>query len=552
MGNEYRLHGPPGTGKTWTLATVWVPRAAERFGPDRVVICSLTRAAARVIAGRDHAVPKENIGTLHALCYRALDKPEIAESHLDEWAAKEPTLALSYDEPEKPSVSPYSERKASTKGDTLMAEVQALRHRLTPFSRWPRSAQVFYSRWRAWLEDTGRVDFTGLIEEALDGISTAPGQPRVLIVDEAQDCSALELALVRKWGERAAYTVLAGDGDQAIYAWRGASPQAFLGSDIPPEHNYHLSQSHRVPAEVHRVARAWIGRCSSRYAVEYTSSQSAGEVLRRTDITSRYPVMAARLAEQEASEGRSVMILAACAYSLRATVRELRARALPFHNPYRASEPTWNPIRGGAAALRDFLRIDPRLGRSARLWSWDELSRWTDALGSVLEFAKGWKARARTISDAYEGSQRAATPILPSDGAAVFGEDGWELLRSLFTDGTAATWFAERAKAKHARSVAYASLVASKHGTSALIEPPKIIVGTVHSTKGGEADSVFLFPDLSSSGMKEWLQPGEHRDGVIRLFYVGMTRARCKLVLCGASSPRAVDWPTSRMETPTA
>ena len=56
----------------------------------------------------------------------------------------------------------------------------------------------------------------------------------------------------------------------------------------------------------------------------------------------------------------------------------------------------------------------------------------------------------------------------------------------------------------------------------------------------GEADAVFLFPDLSKAGDAAYQRHGAQRDGVIRLFYVGMTRARQTLYLCQRESSMAV------------
>ena len=54
--------------------------------------------------------------------------------------------------------------------------------------------------------------------------------------------------------------------------------------------------------------------------------------------------------------------------------------------------------------------------------------------------------------------------------------------------------------------------------------------------KGGEADVVYLFPDISPQSY-EGIQRGvEGRDAVIRQFYVGMTRAREELVVCNAAT----------------
>ena len=70
--------------------------------------------------------------------------------------------------------------------------------------------------------------------------------------------------------------------------------------------------------------------------------------------------------------------------------------------------------------------------------------------------------------------------------------------------------------------------------------PPRVIVGTIHSVKGGQADIVFLFPDLNPAGNAAYQRHGAQRDSVIRLFYVGMTRARHTLYVCQKESSMAV------------
>ncbi|OFV98393.1 MAG: hypothetical protein A3H28_02550 [Acidobacteria bacterium RIFCSPLOWO2_02_FULL_61_28] len=82
--------------------------------------------------------------------------------------------------------------------------------------------------------------------------------------------------------------------------------------------------------------------------------------------------------------------------------------------------------------------------------------------------------------------------------------------------------------------------VAWVRGPQALAQKPKVIVGTIHSVKGGEADVVFLFPDLSRAGDVAYQRFGPLRDSVIRLFYVGMTRARETLYICQRESALAV------------
>ena len=539
---EYRLHGPPGTGKTWTLATSWVPKAAEKFGPHRVVICSLTRSAAKVIAGRNTGVPKQNIGTLHALCFRALGSPEIAEGNLADWNKREPTMAVS-DERESSTDHPFADKAGASRGDDLMAQAQVFRHRMVPVDQWPQQVAYFQERWQAWLDETQRVDFTGLIEECLESTDYAPNKPAVFIVDEAQDCSVLELSLVRKWAERANYVVLAGDGDQAIYEWRGASPKAFTGGDIPTENNYHLTKSHRVPAAVHKAASKWITLCGERYAVEYTPTDRQGSSRMLPNVTSKYPNQIIEYVNESLKAGRSAMIIATCAFVLRPTLRKLRDEGIPFHNPYRTSSPPWNPLRGGADRLRAYLVNSAEFSDEPRLWTLAEMMRWLEILEAKrTPFQRGAKARVREAIKALELERKKDEPIEPWDADRLLGREGYAELQAAFTEGTPLEWFADRCLRSKIGLIEYGLQVTKKRGMKALSEEPQVIVGTIHSVKGGEADDVFVYPDLSVAGMKQWLHPGDGRDGTVRTFYVAMTRAKESVSLLGRSSPRAVGW----------
>jgi len=65
------------------------------------------------------------------------------------------------------------------------------------------------------------------------------------------------------------------------------------------------------------------------------------------------------------------------------------------------------------------------------------------------------------------------------------------------------------------------------------------VVGTIHSVKGGQADVVYLFPDLSQAGDAQYQRAGEPRDSVIRVFYVGATRRGKRLYICQRGTPMA-------------
>ena len=54
--------------------------------------------------------------------------------------------------------------------------------------------------------------------------------------------------------------------------------------------------------------------------------------------------------EQALADGKTVMAMASCEYMLRPLIKELRERALPFHNPYRPKNRQW---RGSTEGKRE-------------------------------------------------------------------------------------------------------------------------------------------------------------------------------------------------------
>jgi len=84
-----------GTGKT-TYIAAQIERAVEKHGAENVIVSSFTKAAATELNRRNLPIPKENIGTLHALCYRALGnfKYEIAELKAQEFNEQYPEAEI--------------------------------------------------------------------------------------------------------------------------------------------------------------------------------------------------------------------------------------------------------------------------------------------------------------------------------------------------------------------------------------------------------------------------------------------------------------------------
>lgn len=536
---EDRLFGPPGTGKTTTLAK-WIGRAARDVGSDAIAVGSFTRAAAHEIGSRGLPIPESHVGTVHALAYRALgDGIRIADTPeaLREFSDAHPQHALSG---AKRADDDLDAPRGRTEADEAYMRLQSLRARLIPRGSGAYNSVLgFASRWEDWKRETGRLDFADLIEVATTDTELPFPGASVGFFDEAQDFTKADLALVRHWSASMDNVILAGDDDQTIYHFRGADPEAFLDPPIPAEREHVLPRSYRVPRSVQRIATAWIETVSRRKAKAYEPRDEEGFVSRLARGSWKDPLGIVEEAEAHAAEGRSVMILATAGYMIQGVAKALRSAGLAYHNPYRPEEYAWNPLtpgRGVSASQRllaYFRQIEEVWGKDARLWTARELHWIADVLTSKGILAKGAKAALKRASETREGADL---------------ELDWETILDYFEEEAAAEgladpsldWFDSNLLASKRRGFEFPLQIARMRGVPALREEPRVTIGSIHSVKGGEADVVILVPDLSPSGFAAWTRPGPARDSVVRTFYVGMTRARLGLVLARPVGGRAV------------
>jgi hypothetical protein len=291
-----------------------------------------------------------------------------------------------------------------------------------------------------------------------------------------------------------------------------------------------------MPSAVHKYSQNWIHQISERQEKEFNPRDATGTMRRRPELRYSNPAFVIDESQELANAGQTVMLLTACSYQVNNLVRELRARGEIFHNPYRRKRGDWNPFqqaRRGSISTRErliaFARPSRELhGDNARGWTYGELRTW-------LPLVKKTGVLRRGMGVVFErGSE---DEMVEMDTMQSVFEDGalMPIMRSNLE------WLRQNAATDKAKSLDYPLTVVKRKGWNKLFEQPKIVVGTIHSVKGGEADTVFLFPDLSPAGTVEYFD-AQTRDNVIRQFYVGMTRAKENLILAGQSSPNAVQW----------
>lgn len=487
---SYTILGPPGTGKTHQLCQI-----ISKYEEDEVIICSLTRAAAKEIAKRAGREPSHQVGTLHSVCYQALGRPGMPDINKF-------NTEYGY------QVKTKKEMQTEFDPDDILQEYYLWRT-MNEETEWPEYIQEFANKWEVFKQLTGTVDYLDMIVRAP---SKPPGSPSLIVFDEAQDATAMELAVIKQWSQWVP-TVIAGDDDQALYEWRGACLKSFY--DFSEDFEV-LSQSYRLPRTVLEYSQRWINQLGNRrWEKNFNSTEDDG-LVERIGATTKYPDEAIDLASS--LEG-STMILTTCNYMLKNVIKQLRERVIPFCNPWKTNNGAWNPLKKSTGNI---LRSWISLSEFGVPQTWEEIA----SISRCLKYDGVFKRGAKTELS------RMGKNSAPCDLDSVFTEDGLQAI----TNGDI-QFFTENIIDSR-KSMNFQLELVNKYGVGIYENLPKIIVGTINSVKGGQADNVILFPDMSQAAMSGFV---DSADPAIRLFYVGMTRTKSNLYLAH-SNGFSVSW----------
>lgn len=558
--NEFHVLGPPGTGKT-TYLVRQVGRASGRFGGlPSVLVASLTKVAAKEIAGRvvdaqagasgvfsgsGNRKAKEmwkalegRVGTLHSLCFHSLGmkRSEVADSKFamwNDWHGNRPELEL-LSRNESRASDPFSERGDAKSGNKVFESIGVKRARRLPVEMWTDEERFFYQHWCQFKDESCTHDFTDMIEEVLKLEMPPPEGTKVGFFDECQDFSRLELDLVQHWSRQLDHVVLAYDDDQSIYGFRGADPSVLVNRSVPADRIITLKQSYRVPRVIHDLSMSWIRRVAVRREKEYLPRDFDGRM--SSCLSTPWDVGdAVDLIRRYSEAGNTVMCIATCAYQLTNIIKALRSNLITFHNPYQPENGAWNPLRSGNTSsggrLMTFAKASPELfGEGAQLtvWTAEEMWNWAEPLNKHCFAGHGKK---KALKDKAK-----AAPNDVVDERDFLSEEccRWALRGDLDA-------YQENITASKKDAFEY-PLRLIKKDPKLLTEKPKVIVGTVHSVKGAEADAVILFPDVSPSAHQQMSMSRRWYDEMIRVFYVGMTRAKVALHRGVARGRMAISW----------
>jgi superfamily I DNA/RNA helicase len=308
---------------------------------------------------------------------------------------------------------------------------------------------------------------------------------KVLIVDEAQDLTPLQWKLVYKLANNSSRIYIAGDDDQAIYEWNGAEVEYF--NEFPGK-DFILKTSFRIPKTIHDF---------SQYIATYIKGRKRKDFVPRTNLGNIITYQ--RLKDINFSASDSWMILGRTNEIVDELKLEAKTIGLFFQSAkgsksfdihkWRAIK-LWNQLMRGNKINKEQCQI---------LYTY------------INEIAYGWRSLDSKKWMAINNNLLFDYNFLITEAGLRVPKDDWT---NVFNRN-----FSEQ----------------DKYYFNKLIETDinpdldsEIVIDTIHSIKGGEANDVVIYEKSNWPAHLE-NKVGKDRCSEYRVWYVGVTRAKQNL-----------------------
>lgn len=460
-------------------------------------------------------------------------------------------------------------------------------HRIPQLAR-DRRFETVYRAYESALREASAFDFESLLLETYSLMDKNPGflkklreQFQYICVDEYQDTNRIQYLLIKKLAGGHGNICAVGDEDQSIYGWRGADLNNILDfeKDFRGCRTFFLEENYRSTKNIVLGASSLIGHNKFRKGKVLFTNRSAGEKILVKELASDYEegrFISQTVRELCANEGAAwddfAVLYRANAQS-RALEDHFRVLQIPYKivgglRFYERAE-----VKDAIAYLKliantrdnvSFLRAvnSPRRGIGqaslARLQAF--AARGGQSLAEALPGAvrQGiFKGRAAAEAKAFHKlifEMRGQKDKMPLYDLYIQLLEGSGIPQALKAENTLESQsrienlqeLGNVIEQKSKRAKGSMALEAFLEEMSLLTDEdktrdrgaPSVTLMTLHSSKGLEFETVFI------SGMEEGLFPSfqsledERLEEERRLAYVGMTRAKSRLILSLAARRR--------------
>ena len=563
-----RLFGGPGSGKTTALLDRVDEMLDDGVAVNDILVVSYTRAAAQEVrerlAERLDCTPKSlrgNVCTMHAKAYELLNLSRgdvVGEQHKEEFCEE---YGLEFEDEYKSSRRRSA--RSTTLGNKIIATSQWLQRterdvadwydvpfqwddeevRLPPdiddnaqtgnkyTPTWPSSDDRVdipeaIRAWRAYKGEEGVVGFADMLERVQQR-SLVPSVDH-LVIDEFQDITTLQYGVYEEWKPHVDTVLIAGDDDQVVYAWQGADPNLLLDEEV--DDDIVLPNSYRLPSKILNVVNTQISHIEKRQDKDLKPRKQGGSVEAVRSPSMLDLVRNVRSTLKQDEDG-TVMVLFRARYQMFQFMDEFIDDGIPFTSL--TDQRMWTDrLRGYVDAIESLdsgeaidglqaQRLGEMLADSA--FGTGERDDYFDAFDALEEEAGVDDLTEMTVDPGFVDDH---APFAPGPASAA------DML-------TKVSNFQER------------SVKAYFKGDYRGMDPTRLRLGTIHSAKGREADHVFVATDLTEKVVEQMAASVEDPTDVPgvaefskrtdpvptmthnerRVFYVGMSRARERLVL---------------------
>ncbi|WP_134669623.1 UvrD-helicase domain-containing protein [Halorussus marinus] len=561
-----RLFGGPGSGKTTELLDrVEDILDREDVGVNDILLVSYTRAAANEVrerlAERRDINPRSLQGTvctMHAKAYELLDLSR--NDVVDESDKKEYCEDYGIEFEDEYSGAGRRTARSTTLGNKIIATSQWLQRTSRDVSDWydvpfqwndeevrlppdidpnAQEGNKYTPTWpsdddrldvpeaiRGWRNYKGEHDLVGFAD-MLERVQQRSLLPNVdyLVIDEFQDITSLQYDVYEEWKPHMEQVLIAGDDDQVVYAWQGADPGLLLdegGNDVI------LDTSYRLPSEILEVVQQEVSHIDHRQEKNLSPRKQGGTV-EQIDSPSMLDLVRNVRYTVEEHDG-TLMLLFRARYQMFRFIDEFIDEGIPFR--CLTDQRMWTDrLTQYVRAVENVEADEPITGLQAR------------RLADMLQDSAFGSNERDELFDAIDERKEAADT---DDLEEIELDPDFVTEYAPFMPGPAAAADMVRKVTSFQKN----SMRGYFGGDYEDVPEDRVRVGTIHSAKGREADHVFVATDLTEKVVEQMAATVDEAevpddieftsttdpvptltDNERRVFYVGMSRARERLVV---------------------